>query len=86
MELGLSQPAVSHQLKAFQQALGLSLLERVGRRVRLSEDGKALLPVITAALAALRAVEEVAAARRGLIAGGLSVAASNTIGIYRMPD
>jgi DNA-binding transcriptional LysR family regulator len=85
MELGLSQPAVSHQLKALQRALGLGLLERVGRRVRLSEDGKALLPVVTAALAALRTVEEVAAARRGLIAGGLAVAASNTIGIYRMP-
>jgi DNA-binding transcriptional LysR family regulator len=83
--LGLSQPTVSHQLKALQGALGLALLERVGRGVRLSEDGRALLPAVTAALAALRSVEEAAAARCGLAAGSLALAASNTTGIYRLP-
>ncbi len=85
-QIGLSQPAVSHQLKALQSALGLALFERVGRGIRLSEDGKALLPTATAALTVLRSVEEAAAARCGLIAGSLVVAASNTIGIYRMPS
>ncbi len=83
--LGLSQPTVSHQLKALQSALGLGLLERVGRRVRLTEDGKALLPAITGTLAALRGVQEAANARCGLIAGQLAIAASNTVGIYRVP-
>lgn len=84
-ELGLSQPSVSHQLKALERVLGLELFERVGRGVRLTGDGRALLPAVGAALAALRAVEEAASARRGLIAGDLVVAASNTIGVYRMP-
>jgi DNA-binding transcriptional LysR family regulator len=84
-ELGLSQPAVSHQLKALEAVLGVPLLERVGRGVRLTSDGKALVPIVDAALAACRSVQEAAAARTGLIAGDLIVAASNTIGIYRMP-
>lgn len=84
-ELGLSQPAVSHRLEALAQQLRLPLFERVGRGIRLSADGKALRPAVAAALAAFRAVEEAAAARCGLLAGDLKVAASNTIGVYRMP-
>ena len=84
-ELGLSQPAVSHRLEALEQQLRLPLFERVGRGIRLSADGKALGPAVAAALAAFRAVEEAAAARCGLLAGDLKVAASNTIGVYRMP-
>ncbi len=83
--LGLSQPAVSHQLKALERALRLPLFERVGRRIRLNADGRALKPTVSAALAAVRAVEEAAAARRGLIEGELMIAASNTVGIYRLP-
>ena len=84
-ELGLTQPAVSHQLKALERVLGLAVLERVGRGVRLTADGRALLPAVSAALAALRSLQETAAARTGLLAGELNVAASNTIGIYRVP-
>jgi DNA-binding transcriptional LysR family regulator len=84
--LGRSQPSVSHQLTALERALGLTLFERVGRGVRLSEDGRALVPAAAAALAALRSLEEAAAARSGLMAGDLAIAASNTIGIYRLPS
>ncbi len=83
--LGLTQPAVSHQLKALERKLGLAVFERVGRGVRLTADGRALLPAVSSALAALRSLEEAAAARAGLIEGELTVAASNTIGIYRVP-
>lgn len=83
--LGLSQPSISHQLKALEQALGLALFERVGRGVRLSPDGRALLAAASAALSSVRALEELAAARAGSIAGDLVVAASNTVGIYRLP-
>ena len=83
--LGLTQPAVSHQLKALERSLGLAVFERVGRGIRLTADGRALLPAVSSALAALRSVEEEAAARAGLLQGELTVAASNTIGIYRVP-
>ncbi|MGH8981017.1 MAG: LysR family transcriptional regulator [Acidimicrobiales bacterium] len=84
-QLGLSQPSVSHQLKALERALGIALFERVGRGVRLTGDGRALVPAAAAALASLRSLEEAAAARSGLIAGDLVLAASNTVGIYRLP-
>ena len=84
-QLGLTQPSVSHQLKALERALGVALFERVGRGVRLTNDGRALVPAAAAALASLRSLEEAAAARSGLMAGDLAVAASNTIGIYRLP-
>lgn len=83
--LGLSQPAVSHQVKALERTLGLDLFERVGRRVRITKDGEALVPAVAATLTALRAVEDAAAARCGFVAGDLAIAASNTIGIYRLP-
>ena len=84
-ELGLTQPAVSHQLKALERALGLVVFERVGRGVRLTTDGRALVASASAALAALRSLEEAAAARKGMLVGDLAVAASNTIGVYRVP-
>jgi DNA-binding transcriptional LysR family regulator len=83
--LGLTQPAVSHQLKALERVLGLTLFERVGRGVRLTADGRALLPSAAGALSSLRSLQDAAAARAGLMAGDLAVAASNTIGIYRVP-
>lgn len=84
--LGASQPTVSHQLKALERALGVSLLERVGRGIKVSADGRALVPAISRALSAIRDVEELAAARAGLVAGDLTVAASNTVGVYRLPN
>ncbi|HYA45394.1 MAG TPA: LysR family transcriptional regulator, partial [Acidimicrobiales bacterium] len=84
-ELGLSQPAVSHQLRQLEQALGLSLVERAGRGLRLTQDGRALLPLAAAVAADVKLLDEQAAALRGLMAGQLPVAASHTIGVYRLP-
>ncbi|KJL35371.1 MAG: LysR family transcriptional regulator [Microbacterium sp.] len=53
--LGYSQPAVSQHLKALESRLGVPLVERVGRRVRLSEAGRVLArhaPTVTTALEA----------------------------------
>lgn len=41
---GLTQPAISLQMRQLEAALGLPLLERVGRRVRPSPAGAELLP------------------------------------------
>ena len=38
-----SQPAISHRLRALEQDLGVSLFEKVGRRLKLTEHGQALL-------------------------------------------
>ncbi len=53
LELGYSQPAVSQQLKRLEQRLGVAIVERVGRSVRLTDAGRILArhaPAVTTAL------------------------------------
>jgi len=40
-ELGIAQPALSQTISRLEAELGISLFERVGRGIRLSEFGKA---------------------------------------------
>ncbi len=84
-ELYLSQPGVSQQVKALERSIGLPLLEKVGRRIRLTEAGSELLKYserIFALLDETRLVlEELSGARRGTV----EIAASTTAGIYIVP-
>jgi DNA-binding transcriptional LysR family regulator len=43
-ELGMSQPAVSQAIARLERTLGVRLFERTSREVRLSDEGKVLLP------------------------------------------
>jgi LysR family glycine cleavage system transcriptional activator len=45
-ELGLTQPAVSQQVKALEGHLGFRLIRREGGRIALTEMGAAYLPVV----------------------------------------
>jgi len=49
-ELSVTQSAVSHQIKALEEWLGVALVARDGRRLALTTPGAALLPGITSAL------------------------------------
>jgi DNA-binding transcriptional LysR family regulator len=49
-----SQPAISRRIHELEHRLGTALFERVGRRVTLTDAGRALLPYAEAALAAIR--------------------------------
>src|SRR4051812_50225205 len=62
--LFVSQPALSHQVKALEQSVGGMLLERQPNAVRLTPMGRAFMPH---AVAAVRAAEE---ARRAGASGG----------------
>ena len=44
-QLHMTQPAVSMQIQSLEQRLGVTLFERAGRRIQLSEAGEALLPM-----------------------------------------
>ena len=83
--LALSQPSVSYQVKELEEALGLPLLDRLGKRVSLTEAGtvvygyaRRMLDVLDEATIA---VEEM----RGIKRGSLRVGASTTVGIYLLP-
>lgn len=49
-ELSVTQSAVSHQIKALEEWLGVALVARNGRHLALTPPGAALLPGITGAL------------------------------------
>ncbi|MFC7329960.1 LysR family transcriptional regulator [Marinactinospora rubrisoli] len=49
-ELGVPQPTVSRSLARLQEELGVELLERTGRGVRLTRAGRVLLPHVRRAL------------------------------------
>ncbi|WP_367130811.1 LysR family transcriptional regulator [Saccharothrix sp. HUAS TT1] len=81
--LHVTQPALSHQIRALERAVGAQLLDRLPRTVRLTPAGRAWLPHARAALA--EAERALTAARRtaGLEYGELRVATlySLTLGV-----
>ena len=83
--LNLSQPSVSYQVKELEETLGLPLLDRLGKRVKLTEAGTVLYAYARRMLDVLDeatvAIEEL----RGIKRGTLRVGASTTVGIYLLP-
>ena len=73
--LGYSQPAVSQQLKRLEQRVGLALVERVGRGVRLTEAGRLLARHARTVTGVLDAAADDLAELQGLRAGRVRVAA-----------
>ncbi|MDG1432263.1 MAG: LysR substrate-binding domain-containing protein [Paracoccaceae bacterium] len=55
-ELFVSDAAIGHQIKALEEALGVTLFRRLTRRVELTKAGAAYLPRLTAALDEIEAV------------------------------
>lgn len=47
LELHVTQAAVSHQVKALEDILGVLLFRRLPRGLALTEEGEALLPVLS---------------------------------------
>jgi len=84
--LFLTQGAVTQQLRHFESALGLRLLERDGRGVRLTDAGRNLAVSCRAALRAVEVVEETAQGMRFLQSGSLHIGASPTCASYYLPS
>ena len=83
--LHLSQPAVSQQIHALEEELGVTLFDRGKGRIRLTDAGAILL---TYARKGARLAEEAQAAledARGEAAGDLRIGASLTITQYVLP-
>lgn len=84
-ELGLTQPAVSLQIKQIESLAGMALFESVGRQLFLTAAGEALLGHARAILGAVADAEKAMEAIRGGKAGGLRVAVVST-GKYFAPQ
>ena len=84
--LRISQPAVSKQLKAFEDAFGVALVERLPKGVRLTEAGELLSGYSRRIFAMAEEAERAVAELQGLKRGRLTIGASTTIGIYFLPE
>src|SRR5829696_8505366 len=73
--LGYTQPAVSHHIARLEEEVGTALMTRLGRGVRLTDAGLALVEHADAVLTRLTAAEEEVAAIAGLRAGRVRLAA-----------
>jgi LysR family transcriptional regulator of beta-lactamase len=55
LELRVTQAAVSHQVKSLERILGVTLFRRLPRGLALTDEGQALVPVLTEAFGRIRA-------------------------------
>src|SRR5262244_952938 len=80
--LDISQPAVSKQVKDLERALGLSLFDRIGRRVRLNQAGEILAEYAQRIFGLARESDLAMADVRAVRRGSLAIGTSTTIGTY----
>lgn len=84
-QIGVSQPAVTMQIKALEAEVGATLLDRRYHRVELTGAGAALLPRARSVIADLAQAREDIAALSDTLTGRLVIAASTTPGDYLVP-
>ncbi len=85
-ELAIAQPAVSKQIHDLERELGgVVLFERVGRNIRLTEAGQALLEHVRIILAQVEAARAEIRERVGLQSGRASIGAPPTVGVQLLP-
>lgn len=84
-ELGLTQPAVTHQIKQLEESYGVSLFERRPNRIELTEAGGLLLKKLDKLIDEAERIEDEIRSFQERRVGLLTVGASSTIGAYLLP-
>lgn len=85
-ELLLTQPAVTQQVKALEEELGVALFDRAGGKIRLTAAGTALAPFAERMRTLSDEAVSAVAMASGDHAGELRLAASQTIAQYVLPQ
>ena len=83
--LNLSQPAVSQQIHALEEELGVTLFHRSNNRVRLTAEGEVLLRYARRGAKLAAEALEALARVHGEPAGELRIGASTTVAQYILP-
>ncbi|GGM11482.1 LysR family transcriptional regulator [Streptomyces fumigatiscleroticus] len=84
--LHVTQPALSHQIKALERSVGGALLERMPRGVRLTPMGRAFRPHAELAVRSAARARRAARAAAGAEGGELHVAALHSLAVGVLPD
>ena len=83
--LHISQPAVSKHVQALETELGVMLVQRVGKHVRLTEAGRLVQQYAEQVLGLAQETQRALRELQGLQRGTLRLGASSTPGIYLLP-
>ena len=84
-KLYLTQPAISKRLASLETELDTRLFDRIGRKVMLTEAGRALLPRAQHILLELEDSRRVISNLSQDVAGKLTIGTSHHIGLHRLP-
>lgn len=83
--LHLSQPTVSHHIKTMENELGVTLFERHGASIKLTDAGKILVPWARRVMKDSIEMQEMMDSLKEGMAGNLLIACSTTAGKYVLP-
>jgi len=83
--LFLTQPAVTLQIKALEDDLGVRLFDRAGGRISLTPQGSVLLTYASKIAALVAEVEQELGYKEGKVSGDLPLGVSTTIAQYVLP-
>ena len=84
-QLFLIQPAVTLQIKALENDLGMRLFDRTGGRITLTRQGSALLGYANQLARLASQAERELGCSEGIVSGELALGASTTIAQYVLP-
>ncbi|MCW5590462.1 MAG: LysR family transcriptional regulator [Burkholderiales bacterium] len=85
-KLHLTQPAVSAQVVALEDALKVKLFDRVGKKISLSESGRVALAAAEEILGRVARLQTELIDLRELRAGRVAIGASQVVGSYLLPE
>jgi DNA-binding transcriptional LysR family regulator len=81
--LGYTQSTVTSHIQALEEHLGVPLFDRLGRKVRLTEIGKKLIPYTQEILDTYGKIESITSEEKD-IRGTLKIAAPESLTVYRL--
>lgn len=83
-EMHMTQPALSIQLKNFQQQFDIPLIEIIGKRLYITDFGKSIAVIAKKMMLEAEALQYKTKAYRGLLTGKLKISSAST-GKYVIP-
>ena len=85
-DLGLTQSAVSHALTSLEEQFGFPVLKRSRSGVRLTEEGKKVLPSVRAILSAEMQLQETVSSIHGLSTGTIRIGTFTSVAVHWLPS
>jgi len=82
---GITQSAVSQQVRALEERYGVTLIERGRRNFAVTPEGEVFVQAARAILDAYQGIERQLDTMRNVVAGTLSVATVYSIGFHELP-